>query len=217
MLTSKRGTMPYQNQMSLFGPRPDEYSQAVDRAEFEKVEAAALNTRAQTIATLSTIATIIAQSSSPPFSLIDPYTTGLMTIGHVIDSLKLLDIEDSNLTVHDLVEKVTTDLENQFEALRAEKAIDSMPWRAEIEAWSRGIVDKLLCKKGMGKKVDRLFNTETALFYDFQHSLLEEREKSTGKGGIHVKPTTACLTLYVGTLTQSIGDAQAAFAAVTGA
>ena len=206
--------MPDKNQMSLFSSGPDASSLEVDRAEFDKVEAAALTTRAQTIATLSTIATIIAHSSSPPFSLIDPFTIGLRAIGHVIDSLKLLDIEDSNLTVHDLVEQVTTDLEKQFEALREEKSIDIMPWRSEIEAWSRGIVDKLLCKKGMGKKIDRLFNTETGLFYDFQHSLLEEREKVSGKGGIHVKPTTACLTLYLGTLTQSIGDAQAAFAAV---
>ncbi len=202
------------NQLSLFGAEPEAFSLEVDRAEFDKVEAAALTTRAQTIATLSTIATIIAHSSSPPFSLIDPFTIGLRAIGHVIDSLKLLDIEDSNLTVHDLVEQVTADLEKQFETLRAEKTIDTMPWRSEIETWSRGIVDKLLCKKGMGKKIDRLFNTETGLFYDFQHSLLEEREKITGKGGIHVKPTTACLTLYLGTLTQSIGDAQAAFAAV---
>ena len=202
------------NQMSLFGFVPDASAQALDRAEFDKVEAAALTTRAQTIATLSTIAEIVAHSSSPPFSLIDPFTVGLMAIGHVIDSLKLLDIEDSNLTVHDLVEKVAADLDRQFEALRAEKAIEALPWRSEIDSWSRGIVDKLLCKKGMGKNVDRLFNTESGLFYDFQHSLLEEREKTTGKGGIHVKPTTACLSLYLGTLTQSIGDAQAAFAAV---
>ena len=207
-------TLPDKFQMSLFGPGPDAAAQELDRDEFDKIEAAALATRAQTIATLSTIATIIAHSSSPPFSLIDPYTAGLKAIGHVIDSLKLLDIEDSNLTVHDLVDRVSADLERQFEALRAEQAIDQMPWRSEIETWSRGIVDKLLCKKGMGKKIDRLFDTESALFYDFQHSLLEEREKSTGKGGIHVKPTTACLTLYLGTLTHSIGDAQAAFAAV---
>jgi hypothetical protein len=205
--------MSLQNQMSLFAPRPDE-SQEVDSEEFQKIEAAALTTRARTVATLSTIATIIAHSASPPFSLIDPYTAGLMAIGHVVDSLKLLDIEDSNLTVNGLVEKVAADLEKQFEALKADKTIEALPWRSEIEAWSRGIVDKLLCKKGMGKKVDRLFNTEDRLFYDFQHSLLEEREKSTGRGGIHVKPTTACLTLYLGTLTQSIGDAQAAFAAV---
>ncbi len=206
--------MKNNNQMSLFGPAPDTSSLEVNKADFDKVEAVALTTRSQTIATLSTIAAIIANSSSPPFSLIDPFTVGLKAIGHVIDSLKLLDIEDSNLTVHDLVELVTADLEKQFEALCTDKSIPMMPWRSEIDAWSRGIVDKLLCKKGMGKKIDRLFNTESGHFYDFQHSLLEEREKITGKGGIHVKPTTACLTLYLGTLTQSIGDAQAAFAAV---
>jgi hypothetical protein len=72
--------------------------------EFERFEAAALTTRTQTVATLSTISTIIAHSTSPPFSLIDPYTSGLMTIGHAIDSLRLLDIEESNLTVRDLEE-----------------------------------------------------------------------------------------------------------------
>ena len=57
--------MPDQSQMPLFGSGPDASTQEVDRAEFDKIEAAALTTRAQTIATLSTIATIVAQSSSP--------------------------------------------------------------------------------------------------------------------------------------------------------
>jgi len=205
--------MNVKNQMSLFDIGTD-ISSPADKAEFDKIEAAALANRAQTLATISTIASIVAQSATPPFSLIDPYSAGLMAIGHVIDSLKLLDIEESNITVHGLVEKVATDLERQFHALKAESSITDFPWRSDIETWARGIVEKLLCKKGMGKATDRLFSTESDCYYDFQHSLLEEKEDNGGKGRIYVKPTTACLTLYLGTLTQSIGDAQAAFAAV---
>lgn len=207
-------SMKQKDQMSLFDSGIDTSSVIADKEEFEKIEAAALANRAQTVATVSTIASIVAHSSTPPFSLIDPYSTGLMAIGHVIDSLKLLDIEESNITVHGLMERVAVDLERQFQALKKEGSISALPWRSEIEIWSRGVVDKLLCKKGMGKTTDRLFSTETGSFYDFHHSLLEEKEDISGKGKIYVKPTTACLTLYLGTLTQSIGDAQAAFAAV---
>lgn len=206
--------MARKDQMSLFDAGSDISSPPSDKAEFEKMEAAALANRAQTIATISTVSSLVAHSSTPPFSLIDPYSAGLMAIGHVIDSLKLLDIEDSNLTVQGLVERVAADLERQFQALKNEKSIEELPWRSEVEGWARGIVDKLLCKKGMGKATDRLFSTENDSYYDFHHSLLEEKEDIGGKGRIYVKPTTACLTLYLGTLTQSIGDAQAAFAAV---
>jgi hypothetical protein len=206
--------MSIQNQMSLlFELEADSPPSALQIDEFDRFEAAALTTRSQTVATLSTIATIVAQSSSPPFSLIDPYTAGLMTIGHAIDSLRLLDIEESDLTVRELEAKVADDLMKQFEALRGSGMIELMPAKADVDIWGKGIVSKLLCKKGVGKTVDRLFNTEDGNFYDFQHSLLEEYQKSD-TGGIYVRPTPACLTLYLGTLTQSVGDSQVAFAAV---
>ena len=47
------------------------------RDEFDRLEATALRNRSQTVATLSTIASIVAQTATPPFSHIDPHTTGL--------------------------------------------------------------------------------------------------------------------------------------------
>lgn len=206
--------MSDQDQMSLMFATDDDSSvPLVNNDEFEKFEAAALTTRAQNIATLSTIATIVAQSTTAPFSLIDPYTAGLMAIGHAIDSLRLLDIDESDLTVQGLESKVADDLTMQFEALQRSKQIETMPSRADIESWGKGIVNKLLCKKGVGKAVDTLFSTASGSFFDFQHSLLEEYQKND-TGGIYVRPTHACLTLYLGTLTQSVGDTQVAFAAV---
>lgn len=199
-------------QMSLFDKGQDTSSDEA-KAQFEKAEAPILVIRSQTIATLSTIATLVPSVATPPFSEIDPYTIGLMAIGHVIDAL-LIDIEESDLTVRGLIGKVSSDLENQFRSLHTEKKIDVMPVRAEMDSWSKGIVDKLLCKKELGKKKERLFDAGQNTFYDFPHSLLEEQEKASEPGSIFVKPTPACLTLYLGTLTQSIGDAQAASAAV---
>jgi hypothetical protein len=197
----------------LFEIEDESFLLVVKNDEFKRFEAAALTTRAQNMATLSTIATIVAQTSTAPFSLIDPYTAGLMAIGHAIDSLKLLDIEESDLTVQGLEAKVADDLTMQFDALLRSKQIEKMPARSDIEAWGKGIVSKLLCKKGVGKAVDSLFSTESGNFFDFQHSLLEEYQKNDA-GGIYVRPTHACLTLYLGTLTQSVGDTQVAFAAV---
>ena len=206
--------MSNHGQMSLLiESGPDSFISPARVDEFDKLEAAALTTRSQTVATLSTITAIVAHSSSPPFSFIDPYTAGLMTIGHAIDSLRLLDIEESDLTVRDLEAKVSKDLMAQFESLRESHVIDSIPTMAEVETWGKGIVSKLLCRKGVGKTVERLFNTENRKFYDFQHSLLEEYQNND-TGGIYVRPTPACLTLYLGTLTQTVGDTQAAFAAV---
>jgi hypothetical protein len=52
----------------------------IARDEFERMEAATLRNRPQTVATLATIATLVVHTSTPPFSHIDPYTTGLLAI-----------------------------------------------------------------------------------------------------------------------------------------
>ncbi|MSN24920.1 MAG: hypothetical protein GJV46_03530 [Geobacter sp.] len=64
---------------------------AITRDEFERMESAALRNRSQTVATLSTIASIVAQSATPPFLHIDPHTTGLLAIGHPRETI-LLDL-----------------------------------------------------------------------------------------------------------------------------
>ncbi len=184
---------------------------AIARDEFDRLEATALRNRAQTVATLSTIASIVAQTSTPPFSFIDPHTTGLMAIGHAIDSLRLLDIETSDMTVKDLEARVANDLKLQFAALATVGVITELPETEDIEAWGKNVVDKLLCRKEHGSQTDRMFDTESGQFYEFQHALLEEYARG---GAIYVRPTAACLTLYLGTLTQGIGDIQTALAAV---
>lgn len=183
----------------------------IARDEFERMEAATLRNRSQTVATLATIASLVAHQATPPFSYIDPYTTGLLAIGHAIDSLRLLDIESSDMTVRDLEARVAVDLTRQFNALRASKVIAEMPTEDEIAAWGKSIVDKLLCRKEHGSQVDSLFDTEVNSFYEFPHALLEEYARGTT---IYVRPTAACLTLYLGTLTQGVGDIQTALAAV---
>jgi hypothetical protein len=184
---------------------------AIARDEFERIESAALRNRSQTIATLSTITSIVAQTSTPPFSHIDPHTTGLMAIGHAIDSLRLLDIETSDLTVRALEAHVASDLKRQFAALATDGIIGEVPNTEDIEAWGKGVVDKLLCRKEHGSQTEMMFDTESGKFYEFQHALLEEFARG---GAIYVRPTAACLTLYLGTLTQGIGDVQTALAAV---
>ena len=181
------------------------------RDEFDRLEAAALRNRSQTVATLSTIASIVAQTATPPFSHIDPHTTGLRAIGHAIDSLRLLDIETSDMTVRDLEACVALDLKRQFAALTADRTITGLPETEDIEAWGKGVVDKLLCRKEHGSQTEMMFDTESGKFYEFQHALLEEYARG---GAIYVRPTAACLTLYLGTLTQGIGDIQTALAAV---
>jgi len=198
----------------LFGPGkengPDEY-EALDRDEFERMEAIAVKNRAQTITTLSTLTSIVAQTATPPFSLIDPHTTGLLALGYAIDSLRLLDIETSDLTVKELEARVAEDLRIQFTALADENAIPEMPETKDIEIWAKGVVDKLLCKKEHGSSTERMFDTDSKQFYEFQHSLLEEYARGSS---IYVRPTATCLTLYLGTLTQGIGDIQTALTAV---
>jgi len=184
---------------------------SVVRDEFDRLEAAALRNRSQTVATLSTISSIVAQSSSPPFSFIDPHTTGLMAIGHAIDSLRLLDIETSDLTVRGLEARVAADLSRQFVALAATGVIAEIPDSEDVATWGKNVVDKLLCRKEHGSQIDSLFDMENNRFYEFSHALLEEYTRS---GAIYVRPTAACLTLYLGTLTQGIGDIQTALAAV---
>jgi hypothetical protein len=184
---------------------------AIARDEFERMEAAALRNRSQTVATLSTIASIVAQSATPPFLHIDPHTTGLLAIGHAIDSLRLLDIETSVMTVRELEKRVASDLKRQFTALKADGTISVMPEADDIAAWGKSVVDKLLCRKEHGSQIDSLFDTEINRFYEFPHALLEEYAHG---GAIYVRPTAACLTLYLGTLTQGIGDIQTALAAV---
>ena len=181
------------------------------RDEFDRLEANALRNRAQTVATLSIIASIVAQTSTPPFSFIDPHTTGLMALGHAIDSLRLLDIETTDMTVRDLEARVAIDLRRQFVALEIDGKIAEMPNTEDIEAWGKSVVDKLLCRKEHGSLTDSIFDTESGQFYEFQHSLLEEYARGSV---IYVRPTAACLTLYLGTLTQGIGDIQTALAAV---
>jgi hypothetical protein len=67
--------MSTQDQMSfLFKKDDDLFLADAKNDDFDKFEAAALTTRAQNMATLSTIANIVAQTSTAPFSLIDPYT-----------------------------------------------------------------------------------------------------------------------------------------------
>jgi len=190
--------------------RPDE-DEVIDRDEFERMEAIALKNRAQTITTLSTLTSIVAQQASPPFSFIDPHTTGLLALGYAIDSLRLLDIETSDLTVKELEAKVAEDLRLQFTALADENAIAEVPETKDIEIWAKGVVDKLLCKKEHGSSTERMFDTDSKQFYEFQHSLLEEYARGSS---IYVRPTATCLTLYLGTLTQGIGDIQTALTAV---
>lgn len=107
------------------------------RAEFERMEAVALKNRAQTITTLSTLTSIVAQTATPPFSFIDPHTTGLLALGYAIDSLRLLDIETSDLTVKDLEARIESDLRLQFTALAAEGVIPEIPETKDIEVWAR--------------------------------------------------------------------------------
>jgi hypothetical protein len=105
------------------------------RDEFDRLESAALRNRSQTVATLSTITSIVAQTSTPPFSHIDPHTTGLRAIGHAIDSLRLLDIETSDMTVRTLEACVALDLKRQFAALAADRVIAELPVTEDIDAW----------------------------------------------------------------------------------
>lgn len=184
---------------------------SITRDDFERMEAVALRNRSQTVATLSTIASIVAHSSTPPFSKIDPHTTGLLAIGHAIDSLRLLDIETSDMTVRDLEARVSSDLKRQFFALKADGIISAMPEAEDIAAWGKNVVDKLLCRKEHGSQINSLFDTEIDRFYEFPHALLEEYARG---GAIYVRPTATCLTLYLGTLTQGVGDIQTALAAV---
>ncbi|MEI6705200.1 MAG: hypothetical protein WCL71_16975, partial [Deltaproteobacteria bacterium] len=164
-----------------------------------------------TITTLSTLTSIVAQQASPPFSFIDPHTTGLLALGYAIDSLRLLDIETSDLTVKDLEARIESDLRLQFTALAAEGVILGIPATKDIEIWAKSVVDKLLCKKEHGSSTERMFDTDSKQFYEFQHSLLEEYARGNS---IYVRPTATCLTLYLGTPTQGIGDIQTALTAV---
>lgn len=195
----------------LSGQEETEEEISITRDEFKRLETVALRNRSQTVATLSTISSIVAQTSTPPFSCIDPHTIGLMAIGHAIDSLRLLDIETSDMTVRALEAHVANDLGRQFVSLAEGGMITEVPDARDIELWGKSVVDKLLCRKGHGSQTEKMFDTETGRFYEFQHALLEEYARD---GAIYVRPTAACLTLYLGTLTQGVGDIQAALAAV---
>jgi hypothetical protein len=71
----------FDNASALFDSSGLEDDGALDRAEFERMDAIALKNRAQTITTLSTLTSIVAQQASLPFSFIDPHTTGLLALG----------------------------------------------------------------------------------------------------------------------------------------
>jgi len=208
---SEQTLFAFDDASSLFKNSGPEDDGALDRAEFERMDAIALKNRAQTITTLSTLTSIVAQQASPPFSFIDPHTTGLLALGYAIDSLRLLDIETSDLTVKELEARVAEDLLLQFTALVDENTIPEVPETKDIEIWAKGVVDKLLCKKEHGSSTERMFDTDSKQFYEFQHSLLEEYARGNA---IFVRPTATCLTLYLGTLTQGIGDIQTALTAV---
>lgn len=184
---SEQTLFSFDDASSLFknsGPVDDG---ALDRAEFERMDAIALKNRAQTITTLSTLTSIVAQQASPPFSFIDPHTTGLLALGYAIDSLRLLDIETSDLTVKELEARVAEDLRLQFTALVDENTIPEVPETKDIEIWAKGVVDKLLCKKEHGSSTERMFDTDSKQFYEFQHSLLEEYAR-----GNAISPPVEC-------------------------
>lgn len=170
-----------------------------------------LSLRAEFLAIAAPLVKIIPQNETGFAAELDPYALAMSFIKHVIDSLKLMDISESSLTVRQLEALVASDIFSQYEALyRQYPGISNgeQPSREDANKVASEVVDRLLARRTNGKFTVRIFNSSENAFREFEFQLFEQYYNY--EGDLLVRPTTECANLYLNAMDQKLGDKQAA-------
>ena len=186
---------------------------AVSEEDAEKISSKLneLSLRAEFLAIAAPLVKIIPQNETGFAAELDPYALAMSFIKHVIDSLKLMDIRESSLTVHQLEALVASDIYSQYGALFQQYpgiCNGEKPTREDANKVATEVVDRLLARRTNGKFTIRSFNSSECAFREFEFQLFEQYYNY--EGDLLIRPTTECANLYLNAMDQKLGDKQAA-------